>query len=116
MKRIVPVVALALTAGLAAPAARAAVNECIAELAGKSVEARTELEARRLALLDWTEQARKLDPSYTRWQIAFNRRIECTGGPASGFKCQAIARPCMVKQVPAPDAVPLRRGIEFAPR
>ena len=116
MKRFIVVGGLALTVGLAAPAARAAVYECAAELAGKPIEARTELEARRLALMDWTEQARKLDPAYTRWQIAYNRRIDCSGAPAPGFKCQAIGRPCMVKQVPPPDMIPLRRGIEFAPR
>jgi hypothetical protein len=100
--------AMLALAAAAAPAT-AAVNECVAEIAGQRVAAKAELEAKKLALADWIAQARKLGEGYTRWQIAFNRRFDCQPAPP-GVSCQAIARPCMIKQVPSSNTVPLKRS------
>ena len=94
---------------LAVSPAAAAVNECVDELAGRRFEAKSELDAKKQALADWTAQAAKLGEGYTRWQIAFNRRFDCKPA-ASGVSCQAIARPCTIKQVPSSNTVPLKRG------
>ncbi len=94
--------------------ATAAVNECLDELAGEQAEAKTEVEPKRLALQDWLAQAKAIGPGYTRWQLAHNRRIDCqrpTPGVFPGmFRCQAIALPCMIKQVPSSGTIPLPRG------
>ena len=90
--------------------ATAAVNECLEELAGKHAEAKTELEAKRLALQDWLAKAKAIGPGYTRWQLAYDRRIDCQQPAPGMFRCQAIALPCTIKQVPSPDQIPLPRG------
>jgi hypothetical protein len=105
--------ALLLATGIAAlivPPTRAAVAECEAELAGKRALATTEIEAKKAALEDWLAKAKAIGPGYTRWQPAYNRRIDCRKEPSGQFQCQAIARPCMIKQVPGQDLVPLPRG------
>ena len=85
----------------AAPeAARAAIASCLAPLSGKPAQARGETEARRQALADWTDRARQIGPEYTRWQLAFDRSIDCSRTADGGFLCQAVGRPCTIKQVP----------------
>ena len=100
----------AVVSAASAGPGHAAVNVCQPELAGKQAEAKTELEARKGALQDWTQQAEKIGRGYTRWQIAFNRRIDCTKTAAGTFQCQAVGQPCTVEQVPTPDLQPIRRG------
>ncbi len=87
----------------------AAVSECLAEMSGKAVEHNVELEARKQALANWVEKAGKIGPGYTRWQLAYDRRIDCSKASA-GYSCHAIARPCMIKHVPPQGVVPLKRG------
>ncbi len=95
---------------LAIAPATAAVNECLDELTGEHAEAKTEVEAKRLALQDWLAKAKAIGPGYTRWQLAHNRRIDCRRPAPGAFRCQAIALPCMIKQVPSPGTIPLPRG------
>ena len=108
-------VAAAMVAGAsltsAAPA-RAAVSVCADVLTGKLAVARTELEAKRAALASWREGARLVGEGYTRWEIAWKRRIDCRKLSDGRFQCQAIAQPCTIAQVPpAPEQFqPLPRG------
>lgn len=103
-------VATALLTATAAPVP-AAVRLCLDPLEGRPAEAHRELEARRLALADWTAEARRLGPGYTRWQLAWDRAITCSRTPAGAFRCQASGRPCTIRQIPLdPGTVePLRR-------
>lgn len=96
---------------LGAPA-NAAVSICESQIQGKTAEAKSELEAKKAALDDWLQQAKKHGPEYTRWQIAFDRRIDCTKTAAGLYHCQAVGKPCAAKQVPpAPGSyTPLKRG------
>lgn len=103
--------AAAISVLLFASPVLAAVSECLPEMAGRKAEARTEIGARKAALDDWMAKARAIGPGYTRWQIAFNRRIDCTRIDPNRFQCQAIALPCTVKQVPNPDLPRLKRGV-----
>ena len=90
------------TALALAPCAHAAVGICGEELGSKLAAAPTELEAKRSALDSWREGARLLGEGYTRWEIAWRRRIECTRLPDGRFQCQALGRPCTIQQVPPP--------------
>ena len=92
---------------LGAAPLRAAVRSCLTETSGRIVEHKTELEAKKQTLADWHAKAREAGPGYTRWELAFDRRIDCTRTP-SGFSCQAIAAPCVIKQVPPADGVLLK--------
>jgi hypothetical protein len=87
----------------------AAVLECFPEMAGARMTAPGELEAKKRALDDWLAMAARIGPGYTRWQIAYNRRIDCRR-VAEGHECQAIGRPCTVKQVPNPSLPILKPG------
>ena len=69
---------------------------------------KNETAARKSALADWIEKAANIGPGYTRWELAYNRAIECEK-TTDGLRCQAVARPCMIKQVPSADARPIQR-------
>ena len=101
-----------LLAAGAGPSARAAVKSCLDPLEGKQVQAKVELEAKKQALADWLEKAKQNGPEYVRWELAFNRRIECSKIATGEFRCQAIGRPCSIQHVPpAPGTFkPLPRG------
>ena len=90
--------------------ASSAVRQCEPLLSATAAVARTEIEARRQSLQDWLAKAKQIGPGYTRWELAYNRRIECQKAASGGFQCQATAMPCTIKQVPAPDLQPLKRG------
>jgi hypothetical protein len=87
------------TLGLA-PRAEAAWAICESTLTGASATAETELEARQNALAAWVEQARALGVAYTRWQLAWNRRLSCEAAEAGQVRCTARGRPCRISQVP----------------
>ena len=94
---------------LEASPATAAVHECKPMLLCRRAQAKTELEAKQITLQDWTEKAGESGLGYTRWQIAYNRRIECRKvGPV--HECQAVGMPCTVKQVPTEGLETLKRG------
>jgi hypothetical protein len=107
---------LALLIALGAMAAmpnpsRAAVAACKAPLAGEHVEDRSETTAKRHALESWTKATRlHHGEQFTRWGIAWNRRLDCKRTDKGVFRCQAIGHPCTIEQVPPANLVPLRRG------
>jgi len=82
---------------------------CSDVLSGKLAEAATELEAKRAALQSWRDGARLVGEGYTRWEIAWKRRIDCKRVADGGFQCQAIAQPCTIQQVPPQRFEPLPR-------
>jgi len=73
-------------------ATHAAMALCEPSLAGAAIEDRTELQAKRLALEAW------------------DRQLTCTRTEAGRHRCQAVAHPCTIKQVPPTEFIPLRRG------
>lgn len=99
--------ALVLAALMAAQApAQAAVAICAEMLAGETIEAPVEIEARRLALQSWTERAAKIGIEFTRWQLAWNRRLSCEL-MSGGHRCVARGRPCRFSQLPPPAGTPI---------
>lgn len=96
--------------GVAPGEARAAMAMCEPSLAGEVVEDRIELQARRLALESWVAGARRHGVQYTRWGLAWGRQLVCTRTAAGLHRCQAVAHPCTIKQVPPAEFIPLRRG------
>jgi hypothetical protein len=92
-------------------ATHAAMAMCEPALAGDVVEDRIELQAKRLALESWVARARKLGLQYTRWGLAWGRQLACTRTAVGLYRCQAVAHPCTIKQVPPREFTPLRRGM-----
>lgn len=102
-----------LSAFLVAPVeARAATALCEAMLAGEVAEDKDELAAKKRALESWVAGAKQLGEEFTRWAIAYNRRIDCARTSTGLHRCKAVGQPCTIKQVPpAPtEFVPLPRG------
>ena len=91
-------------------ATHAAMALCEPSLAGAAIEDKTELQAKRLALESWVAGALKLGVQYTRWGLAWDRQLTCTRTEAGRHRCQAVAHPCTIKQVPPTEFIPLRRG------
>lgn len=91
--------AFALALCLSTSPANSAVRMCGALIEGSAFTAETELEAKRLALADWTKRVSGLGPAFESWRIASDKKIFCQaiGGLSS---CQAMARPCSLSQVP----------------
>jgi hypothetical protein len=90
--------------------ARAAMALCERLHVGEVVEDKSEEVAKRRALESWVSRAAKYGEPYTRWGIAWNRRLDCARTDTGLFRCTASGRPCSIRQVPAPDAIRLRRG------
>jgi hypothetical protein len=106
--------AAALTALVAVTAlvqqAGAAVGVCKPLYSGARVDDRSEQAAKARALESWGAGARQYGIEYTRWGIAWNRRLDCTRTPAGLFACQAIGHPCTLQQVPPENFIRFRRG------
>ena len=92
--------------------AEAAVGLCGDVIVGPMMQAATEMEARKSALEQWQGLAAAVGPEYTRWGIAWNRRIRCEAIAGGMFRCQASGAPCTIKQVPPSprEFQPLHRG------
>lgn len=110
------IAALALLFGFPATSipersAHAAWAFCGRMIDGAPATSNDEIEARRQALDAWLVEAGRLGVAYTRWQLAFDRRLACTRTPDGAHTCRAHGRPCRISQVPPPpDAEWLRRG------
>jgi hypothetical protein len=89
--------------------ALAAVGVCKALHAGDRVEDKSEISAKRRALESWLAGAEQHGVEYTRWGIAWNRRLECTHEKGV-FSCQAAGHPCTYQQVPPENFVRFKRG------
>ena len=104
------VLAALATAVFAPEPAAAAVGLCQQLAVGEPSAAPSEVDARRAALASWTRLAEAHGPGYTRWAIAWGRRIECQRTADGGHSCRASGRPCTISQVPASGLPVLRRG------
>ena len=92
--------------------ADAAVGLCADTIISPLYEAATEPVAKKLALAHWQRLAGEHGPGFTRWNLAWNRRLLCEKTAQGTFKCQASAAPCTIQQVPPPpgETKPITRG------
>jgi hypothetical protein len=97
------------------PQAEASWAICTEMLTGTPATARTELEAKQKALVDWVEQARAQGVAYTRWQLAWNRQLKCEPSSEGQFRCIARGRPCRISQTPPPPGSEILKPGELAP-
>ncbi len=88
---------------------------CNATIESGVVIADTELEGKRRALADWVEQARSGGVAFTRWQLAWNRRLICEPEADGRVRCVARGRPCRISQVPPPPGSDVLRPGETEP-
>jgi hypothetical protein len=79
----------------------AAVRLCQGEISSGLHKAKSEQEARALAIASWNSQAKDLGVGYT-WRGATNRYLNCAPGQDGGYQCLAKALPCIISQVPTP--------------
>ena len=95
-----PSVSLAfiLALSLFATPANSAVRMCGALIEGSVFTTETQLEAKKLALADWTKRVSRLGPAFESWRIAADKKISCQAIGAL-FSCRAMARPCSLSQV-----------------
>ncbi len=89
----------ALTAG-SMNASSAAVRLCKAPLAATGTHPQNELDARKAALVQWTQAARVYGDGYTSWRLADQRSLTCSTA-AAGVLCQAVGAPCTISQTPS---------------
>ena len=82
------------------PDARAAVRVCRPAVSGVVGEAKTEQEAKRLALASWVARAGQYGADYASWRMANNKRLACRAASNGVMRCQATARPCAISQNP----------------
>ena len=101
--------ALATAAAMPEPA-RAAVGVCKPLHAGERAEDKAELAAKARALESWVAGAKQHGAEYTRWGIAWNRRLGCTRMPDGKFSCRAEGHPCTYQQVAPENFIRFKRG------
>lgn len=89
----------AMAAG-AMSSGNAAVRLCKAPLAATGAHPQNELDARKAALVQWTQAARVHGEGYTSWRLADQRSLTCSTA-ASGVLCQAVGSPCIISQTPS---------------
>ncbi|MBU1210428.1 MAG: hypothetical protein KJ587_04025 [Alphaproteobacteria bacterium] len=95
-------IACAITVALpvAAPSldqAKAAVRICKAHVTSKLTSADSERDAKRAAIMDWTEKAKAAGFEHPNWRIAGYKVVKCV--PRAGrFECLAHAAPCTIRQ------------------
>ena len=77
----------------------AAVRLCSVTIESSAHAADTELEAKKLALADWTRRVAHLGPGFASWRIAADKKLECKLAETSRMVCRASARPCTISQV-----------------
>jgi hypothetical protein len=97
-------VCVAIVVAMVIPPApiQAAWAVCDVMLVGEAVVTKTDVDGKRLALLNWTERAKQIDIAYARWQLAWNRKLACEPQVDGQFRCQATAMPCRISQTPPP--------------
>lgn len=89
----------AVTAG-SMSSSSAAVRLCKAPLAATGTHPQNELDARKAALVQWTQAARVYGEGYTSWRLADQRSLTCSTA-AGGVLCQAVGSPCTISQTPS---------------
>lgn len=106
--RAATLIALGVVATLPNPT-HAAVAACKALYVGEEAENSSELLAKKRALESWSKGAQLHGEQFTRWGIAWNRRLDCTRTAAGTFRCQAAGHPCTIQQVPSENLIPFKR-------
>ncbi len=91
--------AIGVAALLAGQPARSAVRYCADRIETFADHATSETHARRLAMERWTTASRALGESFTRWQLANNRALQCAR-ISGGFRCRAGGAPCSIANNP----------------
>ena len=82
--------------------ADAAVLLCHPAVSSGLQEARTEQEARALAISAWITAASAHGQAFTAWRLAAGKFYTCTKTAVGGYRCLAKAEPCGISQVPPP--------------
>jgi len=116
LRTLAPCAAAGLAALNPLSGAEAAVRVCRPTVSGAVAEAKTELEAKRIALDSWVARAGQSGAAYASWRMANNKRLACRAGGNGVIRCQATGRPCTIAQNPRlQQPKPLRkkaRGID----
>ncbi len=92
-------IAAGLTAMTATPVV-AAERPCFPALLVFATSAKSELDARRLVLLAWANEARKHGEAFANWRLAWEKSIDCGRRPDGAYQCRATGKPCAIVQVP----------------
>jgi len=96
--------------------ASAAVRLCMDHVTSEVFSAKSERDAKRAAIKDWTARAKARGAAHPSWRIASFKVLKCV--PNSGlFDCVAYGAPCTIKQrVPLPKkpGVPTGAGAREA--
>jgi hypothetical protein len=108
---ILGVVVALSSAGWPLAPVHAAVRICQSAVSSGLQDARTEKEARALAISAWITAAAVHGASYTAWRLAIGKSLTCSKTTADTYQCLAKAEPCVISQVPPPvEQVPLRKA------
>ncbi len=99
-------------------AAIAAVRQCHQVIVATGGHPQSELEARKVAMAQWTAAARIHGDGFTRWLLADKRALTCSRTAGGGYLCSAAGAPCIISQTPgipsprAPAPVPSKKGVD----
>ncbi len=72
-------------------------------------EARSEREARALAISAWVTAAGVHGERYVGWHVAIDKSLTCSQASDGQYKCLAKALPCTISQVPVNQAKPYKK-------
>ena len=97
---VVAGLAVASLAALTAVPVNAAERPCFPAVLVFATSPKSELEARRLVLVAWANEARKHGEAFTSWRLAWQKTIECGRQPDGAYQCRANGKPCAIVQVP----------------
>ena len=84
--------------------ATAAVRRCGDFIATAGEDRVSERAAKQKAMTLWIAAASKRGPAFTAWRLAIDKSLSCMKLPDGMHRCQVLARPCGVSQVP--EALP----------
>ncbi len=79
---------------------QAAVRQCQSAINVVGEDPTSEIGARRKAMAAWISKAGLHGQTFTRWQLAENRRVFCTKSAAGMHSCAVTGQPCTIRQVP----------------
>jgi hypothetical protein len=99
---VIPVMAIILA--LMPSTTTAAVRRCGDFIAAAGEDRVSETAAKQKAMVAWIASAERLGPAFGAWRLALDKSLSCLKLPDGTHRCQAMARPCGVSQVP--DALP----------
>lgn len=84
--------------------ATAAVRRCGDFIATAGEDRVSENAAKQKAMALWIDAAGKQGPAFTAWRLAIDKSLSCLKLPDGTHRCQVLARPCGISQVP--EALP----------